>query len=305
MFAAPPCLEAEIFTRIPGEFLVRRGASSWAKRVLAQDHVDSFLEGPSFDRDGNLWVVDIPWGRLFKIDPRGSWSLAHQYDGEPNGLKFHRNGHAFIADHRRGLLEFDPVEGALLTLLDADAPNNFKGLNDLHFADNGDVWFTDQGQSGLHDPTGRLLLRRPDGSLGCLLDNIPSPNGLVLDNSGRSLLLAVTRDNAIWRVPLRGHDEVGRVGRFIQMSGGVGPDGLAMDQDGNLAVCHPGLGCVWLVNPAGEPILRINSPTGKMTTNCAFGGADGRTLYITESETGSILRANCPAAGTATFGLID
>jgi gluconolactonase len=113
--------------------------------------------------------------------------------------------------------------------------------------------------------------------------------------------LAVTRDNAIWRVPLRPSGQAGRTGRFIRLSGGIGPDGMALDQDGNLAVCHPGLGVVWLFDRYGEPVLRIDSPAGRMTTNCAFGGPEGRTLFITESETGSILAAECPAPGVTLF----
>jgi hypothetical protein len=53
---------------------------------------------------------------------------------------------------------------------------------------------------------------------------------------------------------------VTKVGAFIQMSGGSGPDGLAIDENDNLAVCHVGFGAVWLFSALGEPMLRINSP---------------------------------------------
>jgi gluconolactonase len=259
----------------------------------------SFLEGPSFDRHCNLWVTDIPWGRLFRISPDGRFELAHQYEGEPNGLKFHADGRAFIADHRRGLLAFDPDSGSLESIQERADLDGFKGLNDLHFSTRvpGRVWFTDQGQSGQQDPSGRLFRLDPDGHLNTLMDRLPSPNGLVTNREETVLFLAVTRDNSVWRVPLRPSGAVGRVGRFIQMSGGLGPDGLAIDQAGNLAVCHPGLGSVWLFDPFGEPLLRIRSPEGRMTTNCAFGGPEGRHLYITESESGTILRAECPLPG--------
>jgi gluconolactonase len=81
------------------------------------------------------------------------------------------------------------------------------------------------------------------------------------------------------------------------MSGGVGPDGMAIDEQGNLAVCHPGLGAVWLFSSRGEPVYRINSPEGLMTTNCAYGGPGGKRLYITESKSGTILCADLPVAG--------
>lgn len=87
------------------------------------------------------------------------------------------------------------------------------------------------------------------------------------------------------------------MGVFIQLSGGFGPDGMALDLDGNLAVCHPGLGAVWLFNQGGEPILRVDSATGRVVTNCAYGGPDNTYLYITEAETGTVLRAKMPTPG--------
>jgi gluconolactonase len=177
----------------------------------------------------------------------------------------------------------------------------FQGLNDLVFASNGDLYFTDQGQSGLENPTGRVFRLRAGGALELVLDRIPSPNGLVLDRDESALLLSVTRDNAVWRVPMTAAGAARRVGAFIRLSGGVGPDGLAMDCEGALAIAHLGLGVVWLVSATGEPTARIQSCAGTGTTNVAYGGADGRTLYITESESGQILKAALPVAGRPMF----
>jgi gluconolactonase len=79
------------------------------------------------------------------------------------------------------------------------------------------------------------------------------------------------------------------------MSGGSGPDGLAIDAAGNLYVAHAGMGSVWKFSPRGEPLLRIVSCMGAMTTNIAFGGVNQQDLYITESETGSVLIAHLPS----------
>jgi gluconolactonase len=103
-------------------------------------------------------------------------------------------------------------------------------------------------------------------------------------------------------VPLLADGSTTKVGLFIQLSGGLaGPDGLALDEQGNLAVAHAGLGTVWLFDPLGQPLYRVRSCAGLMTTNLAYGGADRRGLYITESETGSILRATMPVAGKTMF----
>jgi gluconolactonase len=177
----------------------------------------------------------------------------------------------------------------------------FKAVNDLVFSSSGDLYFTDQGLTGLHDPTGRVFRASAAGRVECLIDNIPSPNGIVLDPTESMLYVAVTRANSIWRVPLLADGGVAKVGNFIQLSGGVGPDGLAVDADGNLAVAHVGLGSVWLFSALGEPMLRVRSCGGLHTTNVAYGGADGRTLFITESASGNILMARMPVAGRRMF----
>jgi gluconolactonase len=297
MFAPPDRLDAEVFTRIPDTFHVAGRTSEWASTQLHGAHAPVFLEGPSFDREGNLWVVDIPWGRIFRIDPKGGVELVVEYAGEPNGLKFHPDGRAFIADCRNGIMVLDPKTGRIEPYLERARLEKFKGCNDLFFASNGDLWFTDQGQTGLHDPTGRLFRLRTDGQLDIVLQGIPSPNGLVMNLDETAIFLAVTRDNAIWRVPLMADGTATKVGVYIQMSGGGGPDGIALDSQGGLAVCHVGFGATWIFSPRGEPLYRIESPAGLYTTNCAYGDADRRTLYIVESRSGTILKARLPVAG--------
>ncbi|UJX43660.1 SMP-30/gluconolactonase/LRE family protein [Xanthobacter sp. YC-JY1] len=297
MFAAPPAVVARPFVVMPDALRIEGRRSEWSEVQFGGVPLTTFLEGPSFDRAGNLWVVDIPWGRLIKVMPQGKVSVEAEYDGEPNGLKFHKDGRGFIADHRHGIMVFDPATGRVEPYLERAMLQRFKGVNDLIFAANGDLYFTDQGQTGLHDPSGGLYRLRTDGRLDCVLKGIPSPNGLVLNKTETVLFLAVTRANAIWRVPLMRDGTASKVGTFIQLSGGGGPDGLAIDEEDNLVICHMGLGSVWLFSALGEPMLRIRSPEGHLTTNCAFGGPDNRTLFITESKTGTILCADLPVPG--------
>lgn len=298
MFPAPTVLNTEIFARLPERFRRKGQMTDWGQAHRPEQEIDSFLEGPSFDRDGNLYVVDIPYGRVFRASPAGEFELVAEYDGEPNGLKIHRDGRIFIADYRRGIMQLDVESGAVTPILERRYSENFKGVNDLTFAGNGDLYFTDQGQTGLQDPTGRVFRLRADGRLDLLLNTVPSPNGLVLHPGEKMLYVAVTRGNCVWRVPLHPDGGTSKVGLFIQLSGGWGgPDGLAIDRDGGLLVAHAGLGAVWHFSPLGEPLHRINSAAGTATTNLAFGGPDNRTLYITESESGSILRVELPVSG--------
>jgi gluconolactonase len=300
MFAPPDQMQSQVFARLPDHLRISGRKSGWSFGRGADLH--SFLEGPSFDRAGNLYVTDIPYGRILRVTPAAEWEVVAEYDGWPNGLKFHRDGRAIIADHRRGLMALDVASGRVEPLLEQVRREGFKGTNDLVFASNGDLYFTDQGQTGLQDATGRVYRLRPNGNVDCLIDNVPSPNGIALSGDETVLFLAVTRANQIWRLPLHPDGSTSKVFAFITLSGGLtGPDGLAVDSDGGLVVAHCGLGVVWHFDRLGQPKLRINSATGLLTTNVAFGGPHGRTLFITESETGTILQAELPAPGLTLF----
>jgi gluconolactonase len=304
MYAAPPIVETEIFTRMPEALHRTKEHSAWVEHRGAGP-LHSFLEGPSFDREGNLYCVDVAHGRIFRINPKGEWSVFADYDGEPNGLKLHKDGRIFVADHRRGLLVFDPKTAAMTVVLDKALREGLKGLNDLVFAKNGDLFFTDQGQSALEDPTGRVFRLRSTGELDLLIKGLEGPNGLVLNRQENILYVAVTRTNRIISVPLRpDYKGISKAGIFIQLSGSpTGPDGMALDEAGNLAIVHAGFGTVWVFSALGEPLHRIKSCAGMRTTNVAYGGADRKSLFITEAEQGVILRAKLPVAGQLMFGL--
>jgi gluconolactonase len=149
----------------------------------------------------------------------------------------------------------------------------------------------------MHDPTGRVYRLRPNGQLDLLLANAPSPNGLALSPDEKVLYLAVTRGNAVWRMPLLEDGSVAKVGQFFTSYGPSGPDGLAVDQHGRVIVANPGLGYAWVLNPRAEAVIVLRSTEGMSLTNIAFGGAEHKTLYCTESVSGSILRADLDVPG--------
>jgi gluconolactonase len=295
---SPKLSEARIFTSLPDRFRYRDTMTEWAQANRNGKPVDSFLEGPVFDTAGNLYVADIPFGRVFRIDQLGNWELICEYDGEPNGMKFRNDNELVIADYKNGLLVLDINTGQVASLLGRRSSERFKGVNDLIFDASRNLYFTDQGQTGMHDPTGRLYRFCPDGRLDLLLDNIPSPNGVVLNADESVLFVAVTRGNAIWRAPLMADGSLSKVGCFFSSYGPSGPDGLAMDLENNLLVANPGLGYVWQLNGRGEPISVWTSPVGTSCTNLAFGGPDRKTVYCTESATGTILQFETQVPGT-------
>lgn len=302
MFKAPPEIGTEVFARIPDEY--RKSGQLSSERILAGKgslKTDSYIEGPTFDQEGNLYIVDIAFGLIFQISPKGLVKLLVEYDGEPNGLKIHQDGRIFVADHKNGLMLLDPISASVKPFIERYKTESFKGLNDLVFSKQGKLYFTDQGQSGLQDPTGRVFCLDTQGHLHCLLNNVPSPNGIALNADENFLYIAATRANSVWRAMLLPDGSITRVGNFIQLSGGSGPDGLVLDQAGNLYVAHAGLGTVWKFSPQGEPLLRIRSCAGMMTTNLTFGGENNQDLFITESETGSILRVRMETPGLKPF----
>jgi gluconolactonase len=292
----PKLIETQIFTAMPDEFR-RKVRTDWADANRPGAATDCFIEGPSFDADGNLYIVDIPFGRIFRIAPDKKWSLVVEYDGWPNGLKISRDGRILVADYMHGIMELDPRAGRMQKVLTSRNSESFRGCNDLHLASKGDIYFTDQGQTGLHDPTGRVYRLKTDGRLDCLIDTGISPNGLVLDPNEAVLFVAMTRDNAVWRLPFMKDGSVSKVGRFCSLFGPSGPDGMTMDRAGRLFVAHASLGHVFVFAPNGECIARIKSCAGQSCTNVAIGGAKRDRLYITESVTGTVLVADISGLG--------
>jgi gluconolactonase len=293
----PKVRDSEIHCAMPDRFRRRDVRSAWADANRGGRAVDSFLEGPVVDASGNLYVTDIPFGRIFRISPAMEWELIAEYQGEPNGMKLLDDEHLVVTDYRNGLMRVHVASGEVSGFLERRNTERFKGVNDLVFDSRGNLYFTDQGQTGMHDPSGRVYRLSPGGKLDVLIGNAPSPNGIVLSPDEHFLYVAMTRGNCVWRMPLFPDGSVGKAGQFFTSYGPSGPDGLAMDQTGRLIVCNPGLGWAWVLNDRAEPVEVLRSAAGTSLTNVAFGGPQGTTAYFTESVTGSILRAQMSASG--------
>jgi gluconolactonase len=301
VFAAPELIRSEVFAELPAR-LRKTGANP--ERLAAGKGATpggSFLEGPCFDREGNLYCVDLAFGRIFKVNKEREFSVAAEYDGEPNGLAIHKDGRIFVADHKRGILTLDPKTGEVKPFVTRYHQQGFKGLNDLIFDAKGNLYFTDQGVTDLADPSGCVYKYTTGGVLELITDCVPSPNGLVFNKSETVLYLAVTRANAVWRLPFAPDGKVVRMGLHLQLSGGRGPDGMAIGEANELVVAHPEMGAVWIFNHRGEPQYRVQSCASELVTNVCFGGPDRKSLFITDSGSGSILAAKVPVAGEVLF----
>ena len=285
-------ITAEAWTTLPDAFHYVGAPTAWTRVTRPGLAIHSFLEGPCWDAAGNLWLADVPHGRLFTVAPDGSWSLALSYDGEPHGLAIADDGTLLIADYRRGLLAHRPGDAGVTTLCDRVNSEPFRGLADVAIAPGGDIWLTDPGRSSLSDPTGRLFcLRGATAIPELVLANLPYPNSVAISPDGRQVYVSVTRANAVWRLLADAPDPGWpMVGAFLHLSGGLGPDGLAVGSDGRLALAQAQAGRAWVFDALGDPIARIRVPRGRWTTAVRFDPA-GTTLIVVEAETGSIYRA--------------
>jgi gluconolactonase len=300
LFAPPELVRTEVFAELPASLRKKEVNPDRVAAGKGPTPAGSFLEGPVFDREGNLYVVDLAFGRIFCITKEKEFKVAAEYDGEPNGLAIHRDGRIFVADHKLGILTLEPKSGAVEPFVTRYHQQGFKGVNDLIFDSKGNLYFTDQGVTDLADPSG-CVDRYAEGKLVQLANCLPSPNGLVLNKAETVLYVAVTRANAVWRFPFAPDGTVVRMGLHIQLSGGRGPDGMAIDEAGGLVVAHPEMGAVWIFDHRGEPKLRVQSSRSDLVTNVCFGGADRKSLFITDSGAGVILTARVPTAGEKLF----
>jgi gluconolactonase len=259
-----------------------------------------FPEGPSLDRNGNLFVVSVDSGDISEISPEGEAKTFVNTGGAPNGAKFHANGDLYVADRQKGIIAISP-DGKIRVIVDHYQGKKFYGPNDLIFDSKGNLYFTDPHGSSAENPFGCVYRFSSSEELTCLASGLAFPNGLVLSKDEKFLFVADTRKNRILRYvfnpPFRSYI-------FSQLSGGWGPDGLAFDVAGNLYVAHYGGGDVVILNLKGEILERVPVGGGH-PTNVAFGGPDRKTLYVTEVETGSVYRFNTDYPGLPLYGDIS
>ena len=161
MFSPPERVAAHAVARLPDRF--RRPGATWLNPD--GESLDSFLEAPVIGPDGALYFVDVLNGRIHRLSTGDEVDAVAEYDGQPNGLKFGRGGRLYIADFKNGLMQCDVTSGVVAPLLERAGEEGFKGLNDLIFDRTGRLSFTDQGSTGLQDPTGRVYRLDEAGDL--------------------------------------------------------------------------------------------------------------------------------------------
>jgi gluconolactonase len=295
-------------------------------QLIAQDaRVERLAEG--FDwAEGPVWVPrggyllfsDIPPNTVFKwqegvgistfLKPSGYTGTEHR-GGEPgsNGLLIDSEGRLVLCQHGdRRLTRIEPG-GKWTTLVDRFEGKRLNSPNDATFHSNGDIYFTDPPYGLLKnndDPAKELDFNgvyrlSKDGKLTLLTKEISFPNGIAFSPDEKTLYVAVSDPKrAVWMaydVQDDGTIANGRV--FFDATQWVGqkkglPDGLKVDQHGNLFATGPG--GVLIFTPEGKHIGTL--ATGEATANCGWGD-DGSTLYICADMYICRLRTTTKGAG--------
>lgn len=292
IYALPEKITAERLSSVPSEF--RRPHPGFTTPNLGA--FDCYIEGATVDSGGNVLMVDIPASRVMKLSLDGKWSIVAEYDGRPKGMAIHPDGRLFVADNRLGIVVVDPLTGKSDVALSRSRFGGFQACNDIAVSKSGSVIFSDQAASCISEPNGCVYRWNADGSVDRLLNNVPGPNGVTYNSQETQMFVSATRANAIWRVWLNADGSRDKTMVFIQMSGGIGPDGIIADEEGGLVVAHLGVG-VWRFDSTGHPTHFIETPGGNLCSSVRFAGPGSNLLYITEAFTGSVFSAVLPCAG--------
>lgn len=278
-----------------------------------------WAEGPVWDRtDDSLLFSDIPPNSVFRwkqgegvslfLKPSG-YTGDKSRGGEPgsNGLLFDAQGRLVLCQHGDRRVARLEEDGTQTVLADRYQGKRLNSPNDGTFHSNGDLYFTDPpyGLEGLNDDPAKELdfngvyLRRKNGELVLLTKEMSFPNGIALSPDEKTLYVANSDPRrAIWmafEVQSDGTLSGGRV--FYDATEWVGqrkglPDGLKVDQAGNLFATGPG--GVSVFSPEGDHLGSIDS--GEATANCGWGN-DGQTLYMTSDMHLCRVRLNTTGLG--------
>ena len=274
--AAPACSG----TAPSGELTATRIAGANSTRAEP-----GLYEGPVW-LNGALYFSDFTFGpgfpsRVQRLGPDGVMTTAIADSGS-NGLALDPGGALIGATHKtKGLTRFDLATGKRTALAGRYQGNVFNSPNDMAIARDGTIYFTDPGFQRAAAPGGQPATNvyrvATDGTVSVVDGSIVNPNGIALSPREDVLYVAGGGDQGVLRayplvkgVPQAGKDLV---------RGVAVPDGMAVDCHGNIYATEHAARRVRVFTPQGKQLATIGVDAN--ITNAAFGGADGKTLYLT------------------------
>jgi len=237
------------------------------------------IEGPACDKEGNIYAVNFARQQTIgKVTPEGAATVWVELPGKStgNGIRFGADGTMYVADYvGHNVLRVNPAGKFIAVFAHNEAMNQ---PNDLALAPDGTLYASDPNwQKG----TGQLWRIDTNGKTEKLADEMGTTNGIEVSPDGSTLYVNESVQRNIWAFTIRERRLQNK--RLLIRFSDHGFDGMRCDVDGNLYVTRHGKGTVAKISPQGLVLKEIDV-LGPHPTNICFGGADGRTAYVTEAK---------------------
>lgn len=268
----------------------------------------AFTEGPAAGPDNLLYFSEINGNRILRLLPDGSWDEFRRPSRRANGLAFDQQGRLIACEGAaegggRQVTRTNLDTGEMETLASEFEGKRLNSPNDLVVAQNGRIYFTDPrygSQDGRELETEDVYLIDTDGALRRVATrpDIAKPNGIALSPDQKILYVADTQpgenggptEARVMAFDVAEDGSLSNPRSIYSFGAGRGIDGMAVDVEGNLygaaglTTNAPSNDAgVYVISPEGELIGLIPLPEDSVT-NCAFGGSDLKTLYVTAGK---------------------
>jgi sugar lactone lactonase YvrE len=257
-----------------------------ATPFTAEGSFTTGIEGPACDPEGNVYAVNFERQQTIgKVTPDGKGTVFVELPGKSvgNGIRFSKSGMMFVADYvGHNILRVDPASRTVAVFAHSDKMSQ---PNDLALAPDGTIYASDPNWK---ESTGQIWRIDTKGSVQNLAEKMGTCNGIEVSPDGKTLYVNESVQRNIWAFQISA-DRTLTGKRLLKKFDDFGFDGMRCDIDGNLYVARHGKGTVVKISPRGE-VLREIDVLGPMPTNVCFGGADGRTVYVTEVKHRRLVR---------------
>jgi len=234
------------------------------------------IEGPNF-KDGRLFVVNFGKdGTVGVVNSKGEAALFVKLpEGSiANAIQFNSRGEMLLADFKgHNILKVD-METKKVSVFSHN--DSFNQPNDICINTKDQLFASDPNWK---EGTGKLWRIDRDGKSVLLKENLGTTNGIELSPDEKTLYVNESVQKRIWAFEVTEKGELLNQRLFYEFTD-FGLDGMKCDAKGNLYVTRYGKGSVVVLSPKGELIKEIFTK-GKNTSNVAFGGTMGKTIFVT------------------------
>ena len=270
-----------------------------AQEFTSVNGFTSGIEGPACDADGNLYAVNYERQHTIgKVTPDGDASVFVELSlgSIGNGIRFDSKGFMFIADYtNHNVLRVDMDTREISVYAHEPTMNQ---PNDLAIGANDILYASDPNWGA---STGQIWRVDTDGTVTLLEADMGTTNGIEVSPDEKVLYVNESVQRNVWAYDLSPEGDISNKRLLIQFPD-FNMDGMRCDIEGNLYITRHGKGTVAKLSPAGEVLLEVQL-TGKLCSNIAFGGTDGRTCYVTMADRGNVevFRADTPGRSWQLF----